>query len=396
MQKDEERDMGPWQRGGIARAHKGGRSGRRVAKAGISSLAKSPWTWAASLALVLGAWGATAISGQPPPGGIYPLQDPTSQSRKELLNPPALDSLAPPLTTLEPSPAALWSRSIERLIDEGKLEEAQAKLTKASPKQDENLEVLYLQAKIHFKAKRFLDSLKTLQRCLTLRQDDPRVFVLVASNGLLLGRADISEPALKSAIRLRPAAALPRFQLGALYYTESHFQDAARELGEAVKLQPEFMQAHVLLGATLEELEDRDGALRSYGKGIELAERRKLQEDQPYLFVGRFLARLNRVDEGLPYLQKAVEINPGSSEALYLIGKILSTQGRDPEAIETLLKSAQSNPQYPEPHYLLSRIYQKLGRSEQAQEEFQLFQKLKREEKIKDDGRRSRPQNPAN
>lgn len=349
---------------------------------------RSPFTIALCLPLALlgpGPWGSSAEA------FVSALQDSPQQSREDLLRPSALDALAPPPPALAGNS---WGRRIERLINEGKLEEARASLKKETIARGENHELLYLEAGILLREKRFHESLKLLQRCLALRQDEPRVYMLIASNGLLLDRRDIAKPALRSAIQLAPSDVLPRFQLGGLYYTENQFRAAAEELHKAVKLKPDFMPSHLFLGAALEELEDREGALSSYRQAIELAERQRLRQEQPYLYLGRFLARLNRHDEGLPYLQKAVEVNPRSSEALYLIGKTLYTQGMDAEAIEALLKSIQSRPEYPEPHYMLSRIYQKLGKAAEAKQEFNVFQELKRRENAKDDGRRKRPRTP--
>lgn len=321
-----------------------------------------------------------------------PPQSPPSQSRQELQKPFTLEGLAPAVPRPHSSRGTSWSKKIEILIDASKFEEARIELRREIEARGENHEAHYLEAKLLFKEKRFYESLKSLQRCLSDRKDDPRVYMLVASNGLLLNRNDIAEPALKSAIQLSPQDHVPHFQLGGLYYTVSDFEAAAKELREALRLKPDFMPAHLFLGSALDELEERDGALRSYRKAIELAEQQNLRQEHPYLSLGKFLLRLNRLDEALPYLRRAVEVNPQCSEALYLIGKALNAQDRETEAVNALLKSVQINPRYAEPHYMLSRIYLKLGRQEKAEEEFRVFQELKREEKQKDDGRGRRIQ----
>lgn len=354
---------------------------------------KIPYAISLSLPLAPLSWAVSGVPGEASPDVVSQLQAPPLENHEELLKPPSADSLAPPPVDLTRSRGPSWSKSIERLIDDGKFEAARARLKRETAVRGETHEVLHLEAKLLFKEKKFYESLKILQRCLALRQDDPDVYMLIASNGQLLDRADIAKPALRSAIQLAPSDVVPRFQLGGLYYTENHFHAAVRELREAVRLKPDFMPAHLLLGAALEELEDRDGALRSYRKAIDFTEHQKLRQEQPYLFLGRFLVRLNRHEEGLPYLQKAVDINPGSSEALYLIGKVMNAQGRHMEAIEALKKSAESHPQYPEPRYMLSRIYLRLGRQQEAEKEFRVFQELKREEKQKHNGRRRSVQN---
>jgi tetratricopeptide (TPR) repeat protein len=255
--------------------------------------------------------------------------------------------------------------------------------------QNDNYRDLYHQGKLLFEEQKYQESLKVLDRCLALNQQDPELYKLVASDAILINRMDIAEQALNSARRLAPSDSLVLFNLGALYYTDSRFAQAQPVLEESVKLNPDFVPARLFLGLTLEELNQEPGAIDAYRKSIEIGERTQFKGEQPYLYLGRLLYRENKLSESLPYLQKAAQANPQSCESLCLISRVESTQGREDPAVAALQQCIQADPKYSEAHYLLSRAYAKQGRTEDAAREMATFQDLKKREQNKKDPRRN-------
>jgi tetratricopeptide (TPR) repeat protein len=278
---------------------------------------------------------------------------------------------------------------IDTLIETNHLREAQELLQKEIHARGESYEILFREAKLLFGEKRYRDSLSVLKRCLALTQEDPEVYKLVASNAILIDRMDIAETALKSAAKLAPNDYLVFFNLGALYYTDSRFPQARPPLEKSLKLNTDYVPARLFLGLTLEELGQEPKAIECYHLAIKAAETSGFKGEQPYLYLGRLLYRENRMDECLPYLQKAVEANPRSCEALCLLAKVHMSRSRDAEANEALSQCRQADPQYPESHYLLSRIYVRQGKVDEAAKELSMFQQLKRVELDNKDPRKN-------
>ncbi len=280
-------------------------------------------------------------------------------------------------------------REVDRLIETNRLQEARDRLQEVIRVHGESYGTLFTEAKLLFREQKYADSLKVLERCLALNRQDPEAYKLVASNAILINRMDIAEQALKEAARLAPNDDLVYFNLGALYYTDSRFNQAQPMLEKAVNLGPDYIPARLFLGLTQEELGQEPAAIESYHQAIRLAEASGFKGEQPYLYLGRLLYRQDKFDESLPYLQKAVEVNPQSCEGLCLLARVLMNKSRDSEATKALDQCRKTDPRYPEAHYLLSRLYVKQGKKEEATQELVLFQTLKKQEQDKKDPRKN-------
>lgn len=285
-------------------------------------------------------------------------------------------------------------KEINALIDAGDLARARKLMADEVAARGDTYQTYFLEAKILFREQKYRESLKILERALSLNQRDAEVFKLVASNAILLNRTDIAEQALKSAAQLAPSDYLVFFHLGALYYTDSRFPPAQPVLEKSVSLNPEYIPARLFLGLTLEELEQEPAAVACYVQAIRLADQSGFKGEQPYLFLGRLLYRQGKLDESLPHLQQATMANPQSCEAWCLLARIHSAQDRETEAISALNQCTKADPAYSEAHYLLSRAYVKQGRREEAAKELSQFQELKKLEKNAKDPRKNQRVTP--
>lgn len=285
-------------------------------------------------------------------------------------------------------------RHLCRLVDSGNPGWIQKEQSEEDAPHGESYQALFREAKYLFREQKYRESLKLLERCLSLNQRDPELYKLVASDSILLDRMDIAEQALKTAAELAPHDYLVFFHLGALYYTDSRFPAAQPMLEKSVNLNPEYVPARLFLGLTLEELGQEQAAIDCYHRAIEIGEMQGLKEEQPYLYLGRLLYRQTKMDESLPYLRKAVQLNPRSCESLCLVARIVSLRGNETEAMKALDQCIEADPKNPEAHYLLSRSHAKQGRMEDAAKELSIFQELKKLEKDTKDPRKNQRARP--
>jgi tetratricopeptide (TPR) repeat protein len=286
-----------------------------------------------------------------------------------------------------------WTQPIEALIASGDLAEARQRLAQETAVRGETQAGLYLEARILFEEHRYPQALQTAQRSLAIAPA-PELYKLAALSAIRMNRLDIAEPALKRAIQLAPGDYLAYFHLGALYYTQSLFLAARPELEKTVQLNPVYMPALLFLGLTLEEVGDETSTVATYRNAIEAAKAQRSAREMPYIYLGRFYYRGNRFDDGLPLLEKAVEINPSSGEAWLELGKTLHGMKRDNDAVAALERSSAAEARDPEPHYLLYRIWESQGHEEAAQRELRRFQELNQRRPASDAARRKLQNTP--
>jgi tetratricopeptide (TPR) repeat protein len=284
----------------------------------------------------------------------------------------------------EVSPEALshspFREMTKRLIESGLLDQAQKNLQNEVKAHGENHETLYLEGLILSRQRRFREALLKLQKSLEFEQGDSEIHKQLALNAVSLDRLDIAEPALKTTIQLAPNDFMAHFHLGLLYFTTNRFALAEGQFQKVTELRPAYMKGHEYLGLAQEELEKDGPALQSYHKAVELTEQQGLKDESPYLRLAKFLWVRNRIKESVAPSRKAVELNPKSAEAHFVLGRLLYRLGQDDEALRSLQRSTEIDAKFAEAYYLASQIYSKQGREEDARREMQNFRKVKHQE----------------
>ncbi len=81
--------------------------------------------------------------------------------------------------------------------------------------------------------------------------------------------------------------------------------------------------------------------------------------------------------------KKAIKKEPKKAFAYYALGGIYTLKNMHEKAIEVHEKAIELDPDFPDPHYSLGFVYEKLGRKKEADEEYLLFEKLKKSSKTR-------------
>ncbi len=80
-------------------------------------------------------------------------------------------------------------------------------------------------------------------------------------------------------------------------------------------------------------------------------------QGQAYFTVGRVLLEKNKPREALPWLEKAVRVDPAYPDAWVDIGRVKNSTGDIAGAIGAMTQAQKVAPDYPLPYYNLARIY---------------------------------------
>ncbi|HTZ21082.1 MAG TPA: tetratricopeptide repeat protein [Opitutaceae bacterium] len=89
-----------------------------------------------------------------------------------------------------------------------------------------------------------------------------------------------------------------------------------------------------------------------------------------HLNLGTALDEAGQPEEGLPHLQRALELKPGFPETLNSLGNVLNRLGRSREALPLLEQAVRIQPRFARAHNTLGAALMSLGRAEEGIAEF--------------------------
>jgi tetratricopeptide (TPR) repeat protein len=272
----------------------------------------------------------------------------------------------------------------------------------------------YNLATLYYRSGRPLDAEKLLRPLFAAGWEDADGLRLLAFCHLQQSQPELARSAMEKALRIRPTDVSLYEDYIALESSTGNPEKAAALRGRLVHAAPQNPAAWVAKGNTELRFGLNREALESYSRA------EKLDGSKPEALLGRadayFLSgnrekaleeckiAINRfprdarsfltyakillespeavapTGEAERMLRKAVELQPNSPGAHYLLGQLALVQGRNAEAEEELRKSLALDPNRSEAHFALSSLYRRLNRKDEAAKEFADFQNLKQAE----------------
>lgn len=223
---------------------------------------------------------------------------------------------------------------------------------------------------------------------------------------LKLDRLEEAIASLKEAIRLRPNFAEAHYDLGRVYHESGEFNTAAVAFEEAIRLNPSFFEALTALGrtyqhsglhtksvevlrkATLLQPDAIDaksalgGALILAGQPEEavlvLGEVVRLSPRSAFAYtnLGQAYRLIGKFQEALNSLQEALRISPADSMAHNYLGLTYQSLDRHQEALAAYRQAIVLKSDYAEAHYNLALLHLALGDRNQAQDEYNILKGL--------------------
>jgi tetratricopeptide (TPR) repeat protein len=155
--------------------------------------------------------------------------------------------------------------------------------------------------------------------------------------------------------------------LGMQLQQADRMQEAIRHYERALRLNPDFVDAHVNLGEALRKTGRIDEAIGQ----IEEAMRIRPDFPKAHLALGVALVQAGRGQEAIPQWEEALRLEPDYVEAHDNLGVALLMTGRKAEAIEQFEASLHLNPECAKAHYNLGVALEELGRTQEAIQHYQ-------------------------
>lgn len=172
--------------------------------------------------------------------------------------------------------------------------------------------------------------------------------------------------------------------LFARFYERTNYPaDAERELKSALRLEPDRPKVNFYLGYLLMQhggSERLDEARAAFAKELKLVP----NDFYALFFSGVAATAQNQNEKAIPYLKKAIEVNPNSGEAHLFLGQAQMELGDLVNAEKNLRRAVEleanggKNTQARRTHFMLGRLLLKTGRKEEAKKELAIAAKLQR------------------
>jgi tetratricopeptide (TPR) repeat protein len=273
---------------------------------------------------------------------------------------------------------------------------------------------VYKEAVDSYQRKEYDRALPLVEQALHADSQNPAYLHLY---GLILaatGRLDAAQEYLAKADAIAPGEGTYAYDLGTLLHNERKYAEAVPVLSRAVKLAPDNLVARMLLARsyvfsynqlklpnfvdlTLEQLNyiaKKDprfpavhhhlalvyintGDMSKAREELDTELRLFPQNAQARLELGETLLKLNENRKAIDELQIAAKQAPNVPPIYFALGKAYRADRMPAKAVDALRKCVELDPQFPTCHYLLGQLYRELNQPEQANEQFDLFRRLK-------------------
>ncbi len=128
---------------------------------------------------------------------------------------------------------------------------------------------------------------------------------------------------------------------GSQFAKEKKYKEAAREYETAVKIDPQNADANLLLGLTLANTGDLDGALKYSQASVAIK-----PSYSGYYNLGLIHANQGHFDLAIEAYRKAVELNDKSYQAWHQLGLVYSAALQFDKAVEAFTKVVSINPKF--------------------------------------------------
>ena len=214
-----------------------------------------------------------------------------------------------------------------------------AELLEEDPKRDADASLQYAYGLALARSERAAEAEAIFTRLLAEHADSAELHVLLGEAHAQQNDLAAAIQSMQRALQLKPDVAGANATLGVIYLKQGRLAEAADALRTELKFHGDDLRARQALATVLDLDGDSAGALAM--------------------------------------LRTILKTNPAYANARYLLGKILLSQGEAAEAAGHLEQAARLAPDDANIHYQLGQAYQKLGRADAAEQQFELFRRIK-------------------
>ncbi len=154
------------------------------------------------------------------------------------------------------------------------------------------------------------------------------------------GDMDRAAPLLEKVTLSDPQIPMAQLQLGIARARQRRYKEAIGPLHKAIELNPDAAMAHYEMGVALYET----GDLKTAAVHFEIVTKRMPKWADARFSYGSVLARIDRVPEAETELRATLALDPKHYRGNLLLGRLLDLQGKSKDGVVYLRRAVEANP----------------------------------------------------
>ena len=204
------------------------------------------------------------------------------------------------------------------------------------------------------------------------KEEDAATHVQLGKAYARQGNGDLAAAQLEEALRLVPDFAEAHSAMGLLLRAQDKIDEALVHFRHAAQLLGDSFEAHFNLGTTLQAVGQSDEALTALQRAVDI----KPDSAAARFHLSTTLRTADRLDDAITELQKALDIDPNYFAALGELGAYLQAKGDHDLAIGHLRRAAELNPENAPVHFHLAFSLQAQGNVPEAIDHLRVARRL--------------------
>lgn len=202
---------------------------------------------------------------------------------------------------------------------------------------------------------------------------------------LLLHRAGLAAvEVLRKGVELHPKSEKMFAALGAAYYANGQYAEAAEQVCHASDLNPAEAEPYLFLGRMAQAA---SGIAACSEEKLARFASRQPENPQASFYYGLVLLKRaqrtqeeNGFDRAERFFQLAAALDPKYGEVYLELGMMYNARGKKEAALASFQKAVAADPDSSAAHYQLNLAYRRAGETEKADEEMKAYTRLRKSE----------------
>lgn len=177
-----------------------------------------------------------------------------------------------------------------------------------------------------------------------------------------------------------PDLAAQSYEQGEADYEAGKYKEAVKDFSEAVRLRPQWAQAHYALALALSETGELKGAIEEFQQVLKLNAKAELKI-LAYYNLGNAYADRGQYQEAIASYREAIKLNANSpgpqlSKPHNNLGLAYAASNQIAEAVTEFSQAVRIKPDYAQARYNLAVAFLQLGKKDNARAQHRVLVKL--------------------